>query len=243
MIDKVAHMSMRRAALVAGAAYLAMFVPAMFANFFVLSSLIVQGDAATTVRNIAANETLFRWGTASLLVVAVLDVVVALGLYVFFSRAGKSLSLLASWFRVAYAAIFAASIIHLVMIPQLLTGTDYPGDGLQAQVMLSLDAFDSGWMVGLLFFGLHLLAIGWLALRSSYVPRILGVLLIVAALGYLVDSFGTFLLPGYSASIGQYTFLGELVFPIWLLVKGGRNVPNEAATQVATRDVPKAAHA
>jgi hypothetical protein len=227
MTDRLTHMTTRQAALVAGWAYLAMFVPGIFANFFVLSGLVVSGDPAATFQNIAGNEALFRGGTVALLVVSVLDIVVALGLYVFFIGAGKSVSLLAAWLRVAYAAIFAVSLTNLALVPGLLSASDYVGESLQAQVMLLLDSFDSGWMVGLLFFGLHLLVISWLALRSGYVPKVLGVLLVVAALGYLVDSLGTFLVPGYGLSIGQYTFLGELVFPVWLVLRGGQKARGE----------------
>lgn len=222
MKEQPCHMSMRRAAIVAGAAYLAMFVPAIFANFFVLSGLVVEGDAATTTQNILANELLFRGGTASLLAVAVLDIVVAIGLYVFLAPAGKTLSLAGAWFRVAYSAVFAASLTSLAMIPGLLHEAGSLGEQLQTQVLLSVNTFNTGWMVGLLLFGVHLLAIGYLAFKSGYVPRLIGVLLLIAGLGYLVDTLGFVLVPGYALSLGQYTFIGELAFPVWLLIRGGK---------------------
>ena len=227
MNEHVSHMSPRKAAVVAGAAYLAMFVPAIFANFFVLSGLVVEGDAATTTQNILANELLFRGGIASLLAVAALDIIVAIGLYVFLAPAGKTVSLVGAWFRVAYSAVFAASLTNLAMIPGLLSEAGQLGEQLQTQVLLSVNSFNAGWMVGLLFFGFHLMAIGYLAVKSDYVPRFIGVLLLVAGVGYLVDTVGILLLPGYALSLGQYTFIGELVFPVWLLMRGGKNAGDE----------------
>ena len=112
----------------------------------------------------------------------------------------------------------------------LLSGTDYltvfETGQLHAQLMLFLNAFDYGWDIGGVFFGLHLFFLGYLVFKSGYVLfksvniiRILGVLLIIAAFGYLIDSFGKFLLPDYDANIGMFTFVGEALFMLWLLLK------------------------
>jgi len=225
---RISHMSMRKAAVVAGAAYLAMFIPAIFANFFVLTRLIVEGDAAATTQNIIANEMLFRGATVGLLVVAILDIIVALALYVFLSPAGKSMSLLGAWLRVAYAAVFALALSNLAMVPELLHGAAYAGAQLEAQVLWAVNAFDSGWTVGLSVFGFHLLAIGYLTVKSGYIPRLIGVLLLIAGVGYVVDTLGAMLVPGYGLALGQYTFFGELVFPVWLLLRGGKGAPHGA---------------
>ena len=113
MTNRIADITLSKAAKVAGFGLLIMTVFAIYANFFVLESLIVPGDAAETTTNIMANELLFRMGICSLIIVIILDVVVAWALYVFLKPINKSLSLLAAWFRLVYAAIFGIALANL----------------------------------------------------------------------------------------------------------------------------------
>jgi len=226
MTKRIADISLRKAAIVAGLGLLIMTIFALFADFFVFSSLIVPGDAATTANNIIANELLFRLGIVSLLIVAILDVVVAWALYVLLKPVHKSLSLLAAWFRVVYATIFGIALNNLFNVLLLLSGADYltvfETAQLHAQVMLFLNAFSYGWAIGLIVFGFHLFILGYLVFKSDYIPRILGVLLIVAGLGYPVDYFGKLLFPNFDAAISLVVGWGELLFMFWLLLKGGK---------------------
>ncbi len=216
--------SQRTAAFVAGLGLLLMAILAPFANFYVLQNLVVANDATATAANIVASGGLFRLGLSSLLLVAVLDVVVAWALYVLLEPVSRSLSLLAAWFRVVYAAVFAVALIPLLGVLQLVSGADYlkglEANQIQAQVMLSLSTFRSGWDLGLVLFGLHLLVLGYLVFKSGFIPQWLGILLVIAGLGYMVDSFGEFLIPNYSLSIARFTFVGEFLLIFWLLWKG-----------------------
>jgi len=226
MTTRIADISQRKAAIVAGSGLLIMTIFAIFANFFVLESFIVPGDAAETANNIMANEGLFRMGICSLIIVAILDVVVAWALYVFLKPVNKSLSLLTAWFRLVYATILAAALNNLVSVLHLLSDADYLAvfetDQLHAQVMSSLNAFSYGWAIAGIFFGLHLFILGYLVFKSGYIPRILGALLIIAGSGYLIDDFGKILLPDFAVTIAMFTFIGELIFMFWLLWKGGK---------------------
>ena len=221
--------SQRRAALVAGLGLLLMTVLAIFGNFVVLESLVVAGDPAATANNIAANELQFRAGILSLVIVAALDVVVAWGLYIFLKQVNRNLSLLMGWFRLVYATILGLALANLFGVLFLLSGASYltvfePGQ-LQAQAMAFLNTFSYAWDIGYVFFGLHLLLLGYLVFKldfRGYIPKILGVLLVIASLGYLVDSFGKLLLPNYGANIGLFTFFGELLLMLWLLWVGIR---------------------
>ncbi|MEA3439715.1 MAG: DUF4386 domain-containing protein [Chloroflexota bacterium] len=224
MTNRFADITQRNAAITAGLGLLLMTIFAIFANFFVLESFIVPGSAAETANNIMANDGLFRVGICSLIIVAILDVLVAWALYVFLKPVNKSLSLLAAWFRLVYATIFAAALNNLVSVLHLLSGADYltafEPNQLHAQVMLSLNAFFYGWAIAGVFFGLHLFVLGYLVFKSGYIPRIVGVLLIIASLGYLIDDFGKILLPNFDVTIAMFTFIGELIFMLWLLFKG-----------------------
>ena len=233
MTNRIADISLRKAARVAGFGYIIIFISGIFANFFVLQSLIVPGDAATTANNIMANEMLFRIGIVSFIIMVIFDLVLAWALYVLLKPVNKSLTLLAAWFRLVNATIFGIALYNLFSVLQLVSGADYltvfETGQLQAQVMLFLNAFNVTWLIGLVFFGFHLLVLGYLIFKSGYIPRILGVLLIVASLAYLIDSFANFLLPNYTnyATIFLLIVLvpgviAELSFTFWLLIKGGK---------------------
>lgn len=232
MTNKIPDISQRKAAIVAGFAYLIIFILAIFANFFVLERLVVLGDATTTANNIMTNELLFRIGIFSFIVVAILDVVVAWALYVLLKPVNKSLSLLAAWFRLAYVAIFGIALHNFFSVLQLLSSADqtvFEPNQLHAQIMLFLNAYNYGWLIGLVFFGLHLFVLGYLIFKSGYIPRILGVLLIFASLGYIIDSFANFLLPNYTnyeaiflLIVAVPAIIAELSLSLWLLLKGAK---------------------
>jgi hypothetical protein len=220
--------SLRGAAIIAGVGLLLMAVIAPYANFGVLENLIVPGDANSTATNIIGSQMLFRVGMGCFLIVAILDIVVAWALYVLFRPVHTSLSLLAACFRIVYAAVLAAILTNLLSASQVLSGAGYLGvleaDQVRAQAMLSLDAFGSGWDIALAIFGLHLLVLGYLVFESAYFPRFMGVLVVIAGLGYLMDGFGSVLVPGYSLEVSRFTFVGEALLIFWLLWRGIRGM-------------------
>ena len=224
MTNTTADISPRKAAIVAGIGLLILTVCAIFAEFFVRQNLVVLGDATATANNIMAHELLFRLGIISFIVVVILDVVVAWALYVLLKPVHRSLSLIMAWFRLVYAVILGIALINFFNVLQLLSGTGYltafEPNQLHAEVMVFLNAFSYGWAVGLVFFGIHLSILGFLVFKSGYIPKILGILLFVAGLGYFIDSFLIFLLPDYQATIATFTFIGEALFMLWLLFKG-----------------------
>lgn len=232
MKNRVADISQRKAAVVAGVVCILMFIAAIIAEFFSRRGLVVPGDAAATVNNIVGNQVLFRSGIGGYLIILLLDVVLAWAFYVFLREVNRSLSLLAAWFRLVYTAVFGIALFNLVTVLRLLGSADYLAvfetGQLHGQVMLSLNAFSDGWAVGYIFFGPHLFFLGYLVLKSGYVPKILGVWLILASIYYLIDTCGNLLLPNYEAyegislPIGFATGVSELAFGLWLLFKGGR---------------------
>ena len=215
--------SSRTAAMVAGLSLLLMAVLAPFANFYILENLVVASDAKATAENIAASSGLFRIGIFCFLIVTVLDVLVAWALHVLLEPVARNLSSLAAWFRLLYAAVFVIALNPLLGILPLLSGIESKGleaSQLHAQVLLSVGAFRSGWDLGLVLFGFHLLVLGYVVFKSGLIPKWLGVLLGIASLGYLADSFGKFLVPDYHLTLAMYTFIGEVALIFWLLWKG-----------------------
>ena len=216
--------SIRSAGLVAGLALIAMSVLAAFGNFVAVEGLVTPGDAATTADDILAAEGTFRLGVLALYLVVVLDVVVAWALMRVFEPVSRSLSRLAAWFRLAYSAIFMVAISQLAGIPDLL-GTSGSGafstEQVEAQALLKVDAFHDIWFAGLILFAAHLVIVGYLAYRSGYVPKLLGVLVVIGGLGYAFDSIGT-VLSESPLEVSTVTFIGEFLLCLWLLIKGRR---------------------
>jgi hypothetical protein len=220
-----------RIAKVAGAGYLAIFVSGIFANFFVLESMLVAGDATATASNILNNEGQFRLGILSFVVMVVFDVVLTWALYELLKTVNRNVSLLAAWFRLVNCALFGVALYNLFGVLHVLGNSPYlaalSAGQLNAQVMLFLHAFQSTWLVGLIFFGIHLILLGYLVFKSSDFPRFIGVLLMIAAVGYLIDSFANFLLPSYEDYKSIFMMIvvipgvvGELSLTFWLLFKG-----------------------
>jgi hypothetical protein len=223
--------SMRTAATVAGVGLLLMTILAPIVEFSVFQELVVPGDVQTTAVNLATSVGTLRTSTVIFVIVAVLDVIVAWALYVLLTPVDKSLSLLSAWLRVVYGAILAIALNSLFSTVRLFTEATYSilaADQLNAQAMLFLSAFRDGWDLALVFFGPHLIILGYLVFRSDYIPKWLGVLLVIAGLGYLVDSFGKFLLPDYDLGIAMFTFIGEPLLMFYLLWKGIKGFGNGA---------------
>ena len=232
MSSRPVDLSPRGAALVTGFGYLVLFVFSTIALTLV-DGLIVRGDAAATARNITASGSSFRLGIASWLVVLALDTVIAWSLYIFMKPAGSHLSLLAAWFRLIYVAIAASALVSLLSASWLLGSAGDPAAFGQAQLaslaMLSLKSYEFGLNVGFVFFGLHILCLGYLILRTAFVPKVIGVLLLAAAAGYFIDSFASVVSPAYGDNgtlfvvfVGVPALLAEYSLAFWLLVKGGK---------------------
>jgi uncharacterized protein DUF4386 len=213
--------SLRTAALIAGLALLTMVIAAPFAELFVFPKLIVAGDAAETAQNILVNQALFRAALVGYLITFLCDLVAAWALYVFLKPVNENLSLFTAWFRLVYTVIAIIAFLNLVTVVRLLNSSSgVDPSQFAAQVMSSLEAFRGSWYFGLLFFGIHLGLLGVLVLRSTYIPRLLGILLIIAGFGYLINALRPILFPTINIDFAQYTFYGELIFMVWLLVKG-----------------------
>src|SRR6266508_4457851 len=222
----ISKTSLARAAIIAGIGLLIMVITAPFAELYVLPKLIVPANAAETVRNIIANQTLFTSAIFGYLITFICDLVVAWALYIFLKQVNKNLSLITAGFRWVYTGIALFALLNLVTVLRLSNISDIlpilQPDQLHAQVMLSLNTFRTQWHFGLLFFGIHLGLLGYLVFRSKYIPKILGVLLTIAGLGYVLTTLKPYLFPTVNLDFAEYTFYGELIFMLWLLIKGSR---------------------
>jgi len=228
-VSDLADISLRQAALIAGLGYLVIFVFG-YANVR-REKLIVRGDPAATASNIVASESRFRIGVASWIVMLVADVVVAWALYIFLKPVSESLSLLTAWLRLVNVAVAAIAVVNLLSVLDVLTGANsevLSADQRATRSMRLLRSYDFGFNVAFVFFGLHILGLGYLIVRSDYVPTVLGVLLIIASVGYFIDSFASVLSPRYDNNEALFivfvavpAIIAELSLTVWLLIWGG----------------------
>ncbi len=223
--------SLKRTARIAGMLILVTAVLAPFSMIYVPSALIVPGDAATTASHIMASEGLFRAGIASDSVLFLTEIVLTVMLYVLLKPVNKTLSLVAAFSRLAMTIIQGINLLNPFTVLLLLGGGDYltvfQPDQLHALVLLFLNVHEYVVLIWGLFFGFHLFVLGYLVYKSGYISGFVGVLLVFASLGYLVQSFGNILLPKYEEIFvwAGYLSVVELAFPLWLLIKGVRDQP------------------
>jgi hypothetical protein len=215
----------RRPALIAGLGLLLMSLLAGLANVAVLERLVSEGDATRAISDILESFGSFRPAIIALFLVAALDVVVVWALWVLFDRVHHAVAVLAAWCRGLYAAIFAVAISYLVAAA-LLLGDSLPygpaDTRVAGEVLARIQQFDDVWSLGLGLVGVHLLLIGWLAFTSGFVPRFIGVLVVITGAGYLIDALGSRLTTTY-AIVATFTFIGEVALMVWLLVFAARS--------------------
>lgn len=211
----------------AGLLYLLIAVFGGFAFFAGYESLVVPGDATATTNNILDSEFMFRIGAIGDSFTFLGEIVLIILLYKIFKPVGKSLSQIAAFSRLAMTAMIGMNLLNKLLVLQLLSGADYltvfQPEQLQALALLFLNAYGYGSLIWGLFFALHLVIIGYLIIKSGYVPKFLRLLFVFASLGYLIDSLGRFVFPEYE-SIYQVIVLAtipaELSFAFWILIKG-----------------------
>ncbi|HMQ75544.1 MAG TPA: DUF4386 domain-containing protein [Flavobacteriales bacterium] len=203
-------MTHRSLSILAGISYWIIFFAAIFANFMMLERIKADPVAAVTDQHL-----LVRSGIVAFMVTVVFDVVVAWALYVLFKD--HALALPAMLFRMMHAAIMAVAVFALPFV--LLERT--------AQAILhQVEVFNTIWLIGLFFFGFHLLLLARILGR----PRFIAIFLTIAGIMYAVDTCAHFLLADYAAYAGTFlllvavpSILGEMAFAVWLLVKGGKS--------------------
>src|SRR6266852_3523475 len=224
-----------KAARVAGAVYLSMVVTAPFSLIYIPSTLIVRGNATATANNILAHETLFRLGIVADLITSIIFICVVLALYRLLSGVNKTLASLMVALVLVSAAVGFMNVLNNIAALTLFRGSDFLAvlDKPQrdALAMLFIRLHGQGNVINEIFWGLWLLPFGVLVMRSGFLPRILGVLLIVNCFAYVALSFTGLLLPQYYHVAFRIAFpalFGEVAIVLWLLIKGAKVQPLEA---------------
>jgi hypothetical protein len=215
--------SIKNIARIAGLLYLILSALSAFGLVYVPSVLIAPRDAATTVSNILANEWLFRLGIVSNLLAFTVNIFVVVFLYKLLKPVNEGVASLMVILILMGLAIGMLNELNQVAV-LLFSSADYltafTADQLQALVLLSLDLYEHGFLISHIFFGLWLFPMGYLIFKSGFLPRFLGVLLIIAGFGYLVDFILFFLFPDVGVTVSEFTFVEEVLLLLWLLIRG-----------------------
>lgn len=225
-IDRPATSRPMLYARLAGVLYLIITVAAIIAHMYVPSTLIIPDDTVATVANITASQDLFLFGgVGAELVVLLSEVVLTVILYVLFKPVNSTLSLLAAVSRLMMTAVHGVNLLNYVFVLLIINGTGFDAEQTNTLVSMFLEAHAIGFTIGIAFLVIHVFALAVLIHQSGYFPRVLGVLFLIAGFGYLFDTIGLLFINGYTTTpdmIAMAIAGAELIFPLWLLVKGVR---------------------
>ncbi len=209
---------------IAGFMYLLQIPLGVFGILYIPKALVVLGDAAATANNILAHEFLFRLSMVSAILAALVTVVTALFLYKVLKPVHKNYARLMVICTLIVAPISMLNELNHVAVLLLLNSpeiiTIFTTSQLHTLMSVFLDVQGYGIQIVGIFFGLWLLPMGYLVFKSGYIPKIIGVFLVITCLGYLIDFLAFFLFPNFGVIISEYTWLGEVMMVSWLLIKG-----------------------
>jgi hypothetical protein len=241
MTDRAAEVSPQVYARVGGWLYLLIFILAGV-SMGLQSHLVAAGDAAATSNHILVSQSQWRLSVAAELAMFSCDIPLALIFYVLLRPVNANLALLAAFFRFAEAVMGGVFVIWHVMPIVLLSGAGYlksvEPQQLQAFVLVSLKAYDYGFGIALIPFGLSCAFLGYLIFQSTYLPKTLGVLMALAGACYVINSFALIVAPGLAnatfIAIIVTGFPAELGLTLWLIVFGV-NVPKWHSVVLSSR--------
>ncbi len=219
--------SINKTARMAGFLYLIFIVITIAADVLARSPLIVFGDVAATARNITAAEWQFRIGVVGDLVSMVFFLLAAWALYVLLKPVNKDVALTFLLLNLGGVAVYSINLLNQLAAVLLLSGADYlkvfQAEQLQALAMFFLNLHQNGYWIAQIFFGAWLFPLGYLVFKSGFLPRILGIVMMIHFVGWLMTFFQFFLFPGLGA-ITYVTYplglISEFGLTLWLVIKG-----------------------
>ena len=208
--------SINKTARIAGFLYLMLVPLGIFGIMYVPSVLVAPGDVAATASKILANESLFRLSIVSALLTQLVNLAVVLFLYKLLSSVHKTAARLMVIFILLAVPMAMLNELNHGAILHLLHRVD-PSHDL---VALFLELHEYGIQIASIFWGLWLFPMGYLVFKSGYIPKIIGIMLMIGCFGYVVDSLTFLLYPNFGLTFAEYLFIGEVALPLWLLIMG-----------------------
>ena len=223
--------SNKTTARIAGLLYLGVVLTGIFTLMYVPSKLIVSDNAALTYQNIVISVSLFRLGIIAGLLCYTFFLFLPLVLYKLLKPVNEYYAKVMVLLAIISVPIFFLNVQNEFTVLSLINVTNnhfgFSTEQIQSQIMLSLDQYDNGMRIIHIFSGLWLFPFGYLVFKSRFLPKILGVLLMLGCFGYLINFVGHTLIPAYSKiGISSYISLpasiGEIGTCLWLLIMGAK---------------------
>lgn len=219
----------KKTARLAGFFYLIVVITGMFSLAYVPSKLIIWTDAAATFQNIAASETLFRMSLVSSALCYVTFLLLPLVLYSLLRSVNEAAAKLMVVLAVVSVPISLLNLQNKYAVLTLVNGANhlkiFSEQQITSQMMTLLENYDHGILIVQIFWGLWLLPFGYLVYRSGFLPKILGILLMLGCFGYLISFVGNTIMTDYGETvIAGYVRMpaavGEIGTCLWLLIRG-----------------------
>lgn len=208
----------------AGILLLISILAGVFGEIVVLSKLVVSGNANATAANIRESNFLFRFGFASYLVEAICDVILILLFYELLKPVSKNAARLTILFGLVSMITFAFTELFYIATPFILHAnflSVMPAEQVNSLAMLSLKLYGYGNGVFMLFYGIATGIRGYLIFRAGYLPKVLGILLMLGGTCFVIRNFLLVLVPSYASDLLLLpTGLGMIALALWLLIKG-----------------------
>lgn len=224
--------SNKKLARIAGLLYLGVVLTGIFSLAYVPSKLIVTDNAALTYKNIASSEILFRFWIVTGLLCYIFFLFLPLALYKLLKPVNENYARLMVILAFMSVPVYFLNVQNQFSILSLLSDTKnhfgLSAEQIQSQVMLYIDQYKNGMRIVHIFSGLWLFPFGYLVFKSGFLPKILGILLMLGCFGYLINFLGNTLIPDYSKlGISSYISLpasiGEIGACLWLLIMGAKD--------------------
>lgn len=220
----------RKASLVAGIAIIIMAVVAALTYGYLHRSVVVPVITENPITNLNNLNSLIIAEIAGWLIILILDVIVAVALYLFFKKENRKLSVTAAWLRMIFVVVFGVAIFSFISILKIIKESPATAPGMINQnILAQLDSFENTWSIALIIFGFHLFLLGILAFKSRSIHRIWGILLVFAAVSYILVHSSKQIFPEHDNLINTIETLlslpmaiGEVGFAFWLVILGGK---------------------
>jgi hypothetical protein len=220
--------SIKTIARIGGILYLINIVLGIFSIGYVPSIIVVSGDIQATAQNILVHEIFYRVGFVAHIIILLTNIPLAVIFYNLFKVVNRKASLLVVFFTLVGTAIEAVNLLNQFAPLIFLRSTHYQGvfsaEQLQSFAYMSFQFQAIGINLALIFFGFYCISIGYLIFKSTFLPRIVGILMSIGGLSYLLNSFANFLAPEFAAGLVPYiqipSGLAELTLCLWFLIKG-----------------------
>jgi hypothetical protein len=224
------NLNLRKYSIITSIFSILMAIFAIFGEMKLHQELIVKNNIDQTILNFKENINIVQIGIISFFFIIICDMIVSWSIHIILSKFNKSLSLMAAWFRIIYTSLLSVSIFFLYMVYKLII-FENSIENKKDFIFIFIELFENGWSIGFLLFGIHLILIGYLFLKSNYIPNLISLIIIFAGFSYFIDNLFKLMFPieylKYSniflICVASSSMIGEIGLAFYLLFFGTKD--------------------